>query len=361
LRTNAPTAFGDSAPAPFSASAPVPYTSGPVPFTSAPMPFSATTGAMPLEARSVEPKVALEPARTADSVFMEDLEGLDLSLDADVSEPAPPRRRPPPRPSVEAAPPRPRAPAARNVHPKVIPAKRSREEEEQAADEDARAGPPTLASMLPESGEWPPRRKTKERNKDKPAPTPEDAVVEIDEEAPAPVADEKDPRFLREARRDERWSRPWVRTSLSGALVVLVLGAAAQVAYPMRDTIASRWPSTMPLWTTICEQLDCTIEAPRSLASLALDGSSLTRTDTEHVLLFSADLHNRSDQAVRMPSFDLTFMDLNGQIVARKVLDPAQIGINQTSIGPQAELHVHARLQVDGLDASGFQADMFYP
>ncbi len=111
----------------------------------------------------------------------------------------------------------------------------------------------------------------------------------------------------------------------------------------------------------MCEQLDCTIEAPRSLASLALDGSSLTRTDTEHVLLFSADLRNRSDHAVRMPSFDLSFMDLNGQIVARKVLAPSDIGIRQDSLAPDAELHVHARLQVGGLDATGFQADMFYP
>jgi hypothetical protein len=43
------------------------------------------------------------------------------------------------------------------------------------------------------------------------------------------------------------------------------------------------------------------------------------------------------------------------------VLSPTQIGIRQTSLAPDAELHVHARLQVGGLDASGFQAEMFYP
>jgi hypothetical protein len=79
------------------------------------------------------------------------------------------------------------------------------------------------------------------------------------------------------------------------------------------------------------------------------------------VLLFSADLHNRADHAVRMPSFDLTFMDINGAIVSRKVLSPEQIGIRQAALGPEAELHVHVRLQVGTLDASGFQAEMFYP
>jgi hypothetical protein len=152
-----------------------------------------------------------------------------------------------------------------------------------------------------------------------------------------------------------------VRATLGLALVMLIVAAVGQVAYPMRDIIASRWPSTAPLWAFACEQLDCRIEAPRALASLALDGSSLNRTDMEHVLLFSADLHNRSDHAVRVPSFDLSFMDLNGQVVARKVLDPAQIGIRQTALGPEAELHVHARIRITGPEASGFQAEMFYP
>ena len=152
-----------------------------------------------------------------------------------------------------------------------------------------------------------------------------------------------------------------MRASLFAALVALALGAAGQVAWPMRDTIAARYPVTRPAWDMLCEQLGCTIEAPRALASLALDGSSLTRTNTEHVLLFSADLHNRSDQEVRMPSFDLTFTDLNGAIVARKVLSPDQIGIAQKALAPEAELHVHARIQVGSLDASGFQAYLFYP
>jgi hypothetical protein len=129
----------------------------------------------------------------------------------------------------------------------------------------------------------------------------------------------------------------------------------------MRDTLAARYPATRPLWDVACAQLGCTIEAPRALASLALDSTALTRTNTEHVLLFSADLHNRSGQDVHIPSFELTFMDLNGEIVARKVLSPEQIGIRQTSLAPEAELHVHARLQVGALDASGFNAVMFYP
>ena len=223
-----------------------------------------------------------------------------------------------------------------------------------AADEaagDARAGPPTLASMLPEdAGEWPPRKRRA------PAPAPAAGSSEV-----ALVDKSKDPRFLREARSGARWRRPWVRAVLGVTLLAAIVVAVAQVAWPQRDTLAARWPATLPAWNWLCEQADCKIEAPRAIASLALDGSSLTRTDTEHVLLFAADLHNRADHEVRMPSFDVTFMDLNGEIVARKVLTPAQLGIAQTALPAEGELHVHARLQVGTLAASGFQADLFYP
>jgi hypothetical protein len=217
-----------------------------------------------------------------------------------------------------------------------------------AADE-ARAGPPTLASMLPEDGgDWPPRRVKKKAD---------DATgTEV-----TLVDKSKDPRFLREARSGARWRRPWVRAVLGVTLLLLVVVALGQVAWPQRDMLAARWPATLPAWQWLCEQADCRIEAPRAIASLALDGSSLTRTDTDHVLLFAADLHNRADHAVRMPSFDVTFMDLNGEIVSRKVLTPEQLGIRQDALPPEGELHVHARLQVGTLAASGFQADLFYP
>ena len=54
-------------------------------------------------------------------------------------------------------------------------------------------------------------------------------------------------------------------------------------------------------------------------------------------------------------------LKLLGEIVARKVLTPSQLGIHQAALPAEGELHVHARLQVGTLPASGFQADLFYP
>jgi predicted Zn finger-like uncharacterized protein len=216
--------------------------------------------------------------------------------------------------------------------------------------DEALAGPPTLASMLPQGpGQWPPRRS----NRRKPGAAVRSELAIVDRS--------RDPRFLREARRGARWRRPWVRASLVLALVLLVVAAAGQVAWPQRDLLAARWPATLPAWNWLCAQAGCRLAAPLSIASLSLDGSTLTRTDADHVLLFSADLHNRGDHAVAVPSFDVTFMDINGAIVARKVLTPAQIGVRQASLPADGELHVHARLQVGTLAANGFQADLFYP
>ena len=244
------------------------------------------------------------------------------------------------------APPSPSLPVAEVSAPLDRPAAHT-------ADDELRGGPPTLASMLPEdAGEWPPKAGARKKRQREAAATAGEVAL---------VDPRKDPRFLREARSGARWRKPWVRAALGASLALLVLTAIGQYAWPQRDLFASRWPTTLPAWNWLCEQAGCKIEAPRAIASLALDGSSLTRTDTDHVLLFSADLHNRADHAVRMPSFDLTFMDLNGEVVARKVLSPAQIGIRQAALPAEGELHVHARLQVGVLEASGFQADLFYP
>lgn len=245
------------------------------------------------------------------------------------------------------------------------------------ADDDEGGEP--LASMLPEPpSEWPPRKSSAKKSKaavkakDKEKAAREKAkdkekARRREKSRPEPAEAEAgasgDPRFLREARSAAFWNQPAVRIGLVVALVAGIVGGVAQVTYPMRDTIAARWPSTAPLWGTICEELGCTVEAPRALASLALDGTSLTRTETDHVLLFSADLRNKAGWAVRMPAFDLKFTDLAGQVVSRKVFSPAELGLDQAALGPDAELHLRARLHIDSrLEVpAGFQAEVFYP
>jgi predicted Zn finger-like uncharacterized protein len=336
------------APTPSAFSAP-PFVASPPPAPEAPVAYAPTPA--PMAAASAGPTPAPAPVRV-EPPLVTPIASAPAPIDAppSASELASTFAAPTPEhtPPAGAAPAFVREPGA-DIGGSTMPSMLAPD----AADavEDARAGPPTLASMLPEdAGEWPPRRKKRR------APAAAGASTEV-----ALVDKSKDPRFLREAKSGARWRRPWVRAVLGVALLLLIVAAVGQVAWPQRDTLAARWPASLPAWQWLCEQASCRIEAPRAIASLALDGSSLTRTDTEHVLLFSADLHNRADHEVRVPSFDVTFMDLNGEIVARKVLTPEQLGIRQAALPAEGELHVHARLQVGSLAASGFQADLFYP
>jgi hypothetical protein len=316
-------------PAPMPAAAPPPFTtSSPAPVT-APIPAPVTAPPpAPVAAASPDPVEALLPAPVA-------------------------------------APPQVARRASRRVPPPAAPQDAVSTLPSRLVDDE---GPETLASMLPEApGDWPPRKRRSSRSSGKTrTPLPGDAKgsardqhgARPDTPAPAPA---DHPRFLREARRAAFWDAPAMRAVLLVAAIALSLGALAQVALPLRDTIAARWPVTAPVLDIACEQAGCTLQAPRALASLALDGSSLTRTETDHVLLFSADLRNRAAWPVRMPAFDLKFTDIGGQVVARRVFEPADLGIGSVSLAPDTELHVHARLKLDGIDVVGFQAEVFYP
>ncbi len=128
---------------------------------------------MPLEVRAVEPKVAPEPARTVDSVAGKaDTELPDIALDADrAAQPAPKRVAEPLHPEGAATPaarPCPGRPATRRCR------------FARSMTRTTRAGPPTLASMLPENaGEWPPRRKAKNKGPRGPGKPPAGESAEL--------------------------------------------------------------------------------------------------------------------------------------------------------------------------------------
>lgn len=345
---------------------------------SAPAPFAPPPPPGPFERTEVLPPVESAPADAGESLpaIVEPPPASPMPVDFELSTPAAldaegrPTAAPTPvsAPAATAEPASPPAPAPTpsvDAEATTLPSR--------LADD---AGPETLASLLPEPpGEWPPRKKSSRRPKDKEraraAATP-DREADAERERARVAASEAEtalpdqpaedhPRFVREARSAAFWNSPTMRAGLGLALILLGLGAVGQVAWPMRDTLAVHYPATAPMWQTLCEQMGCTLQAPRALASLTLEGSSLTRTEVDHVLLFSADLRNKSPWPTRTPAFDLKFTDLGGQVVARRVFEPADLGIAQASLGPDAELHVRARLRLDGIDVVGFQAEVFYP
>ncbi len=169
------------------------------------------------------------------------------------------------------------------------------------------------------------------------------------------------PQFVRQAERAALWRRPLVRALLGGASSVLGLMLVAQVAFQYRDHLAVQVPVLAGPLQAACDHLGCRIQAPRALDRIRLDASDLTRTEDEHVLRFSADLHNSADFAVRTPALEVTFTDGLGQTVSRKVMLPTELGARGEFIAADAQWRVDARLAVGDLRVAGYTVEVFYP
>ena len=169
------------------------------------------------------------------------------------------------------------------------------------------------------------------------------------------------PAFVRQAERAARWQRPGMRVALGLLAIVLCGSLAAQVAHEYRDELWARWPASRAPLQQWCTLLQCEVTAPRDLAHLALDSTSLQRTDRAHVLRFEAELRNTASHPVRAPALDVSFQDLQGRTLVRKVLAPDSLQAPRDGVPANGSWHIQAPLDVGELAITGFTAEVFYP
>ena len=179
------------------------------------------------------------------------------------------------------------------------------------------------------------------------------------------------PSFVRHADRAARWRRPRVRAALLLVGLLALLGLAAQVGIEYRDLLAARAPLTRPWLEQACAQLGCSVEAARSIESLAVESSGLVRVEKSNLYRLQVALRNRAGIDLAVPALDLTLTDFQGRLIARKVLRLADLGVPQATIAAGRELGVQATLQAatsaagEGESATpaiaGYTIDLFYP
>ncbi len=202
------------------------------------------------------------------------------------------------------------------------------------------AGPPAFALPLPEAPE-PPER---------PA-------------AAAAMA----PSFVRQAERAARWRRPGVRAALAGMALLSAALLAAQVAHTWRDRLAAHTPALAPLLAQGCTWLGCELGPARMLDALSVESSGLVRVERSNLYKLQVSLRNRAGHAVALPALDLTLTDARGELIARRVLQPAELGETAATIQPGRDLVLQATLQsnaaADGSSRviAGYTVEMFYP
>jgi hypothetical protein len=167
--------------------------------------------------------------------------------------------------------------------------------------------------------------------------------------------------FVQQADRAERWRRPWVRATLALAALGLSVLLAAQLLVAQRDAVVAQWPGSRSLVQALCAPLDCRIEPLRRIDQLGVDSSGLTRIDDGPVYRLVLVLRNRGDTPLLMPSIDLSLSDAGGVLVARRMLNAADLGTARNTIGAGQEIPLQALLMSADHALTGYTIEIFYP
>lgn len=146
-------------------------------------------------------------------------------------------------------------------------------------------------------------------------------------------------------------------------VVLLLLALAAQLAYFLRDRIASNYPEFRPQLARLCEALDCTLSLPRDTKQVLILGSDL-QTEDGGGLKLEITLANRASHAMAWPVLELTLTDVEDQPLARRMFAPSEYlpsGKMETAgIEARSEIPFNLQLQSKGLKAAGYRLRMFY-
>lgn len=159
--------------------------------------------------------------------------------------------------------------------------------------------------------------------------------------------------------KERRW--PWL---VGAALLLLVL--CAQLAYLYRVDIAAELPGTKPLLESYCELLNCTVPLPRHAELMRIESSELEAdAQQSNLITLHALLHNSAAYAQAYPELELTLLDLDEKVIARRVFHPADYVKNpeeeKTGIAANREASIKIKLDTTELKPSGYKLFLFYP
>jgi predicted Zn finger-like uncharacterized protein len=279
-----------------------------------------------------EPVLELPPAPPARAVHKEDPDWVaNLVFDP---EPAPAPAPAPPAPAA-AAEPQEAAPAAPDEVPSSVAETETETETETATATAAQAEVANTAT---------------------------DETVREVAAATAAITPTPTPSFVRQAQRQARWRKPWVRALLGCGAVLLPLVLAGQIALHERHALAASMPVLRPALQALCQVLGCSIEPPRDIAMVVIAGTSFTEDGRSGHYRLGVSLRNQARTPVATPALELTLTDASDQPLARRVFLPQELSAPQ-ALGPRAEWNGSFPLQVQELPQPvvGYRAQLFYP
>jgi predicted Zn finger-like uncharacterized protein len=176
----------------------------------------------------------------------------------------------------------------------------------------------------------------------------------------APAATPK-PSFVRRAERAERWRKSRVRPALAGGAALGLMLLVGQLLTVYRDLAAARFTVLRAPLEAACEPLGCTVGAAHAIESLAVESSGLVRVEKSNVYKLSVAVRNRAAIDLAVPALDLTLTDVQGKLLARRVLRAAELGIATGVVPAGTDLAFQATLQATTEPIAGYTIDLFYP
>lgn len=175
---------------------------------------------------------------------------------------------------------------------------------------------------------------------------------------PSPSA----PSFVREAERRARWRHPAVRAALAAGTL---LGAGAlllQAAWLNPDAMQLNWPWVAQAIQPLSTAMGHPLPLPRQIEALNVESVNVVaRPDASDVYDLQLRLRHRGEQAVELPALELTLTDVQGQVLARKVLPVKDFPGAPAQFNAKTELPLQTTLTVEGGQVAGYTVSLFYP
>ena len=179
--------------------------------------------------------------------------------------------------------------------------------------------------------------------------------------APISAQTQAAPSFMRQAERAARWRQPARLAGLWAGVVAMALVALLQMALLWRDTLAAHLPGTVPALQAACRLAGCSVQPLRRIQQLSVESSGLNRLEGSSLYRLQLVLRNRADTAVMVPALDLALTDPQGQLVARRVLPVAELGVAQAALQAGQELPITALVSTGEHRVEGYTLELFYP
>ena len=144
------------------------------------------------------------------------------------------------------------------------------------------------------------------------------------------------------------------------ATASLLLALPLHWAWVERDALRAQSPRLDTLlathWPTLARQ------GWRHLDGLSVASSSLTPTPQGGAYRLELVVHNRNAHELAMPWLDLQLSDAKGQVLVRRALAPAELGLTRPLAGgEQRPLRAVFVLQGEPRAAAGYEIGLFHP